>query len=78
MAISFQKNPFRQQVAIIITTGFNLKSNNIGFFNPNAEGTKNTVSYEKILFYRDVYSFVDRLRDITIFKGEDKIKDVLI
>lgn len=78
MAMAFQGDPFRQQVAIIINTSSNLKPNDIRFFNPDAEGTENTVFYEKILFYKDVYSFVDRLNDMAVSKNENKIKDILV
>jgi len=78
MVISFQKKKIRQQVAIIIITNFNLKFNNIRFFNLNTEGTESTVFYKKIFFYRDVYFFIDRFRDITAFKSENKIKNVFI
>lgn len=82
IAMTFQADPLRQQIATVatmVTAGSSkLKPDDIGYFNPEAEGTESTVSSGKVLFYRDIYSFVDRLNDIAASKGQDTVKDVLV
>ena len=49
----------------------------IGFFDPEAEGTDPVVNAGKHVFYRDVFAFVDRLKDMAPLKGPEKLRTVL-
>lgn len=58
-----------------------LKADDVGFFDPSYEDPTNTnspvVSVGRHVFYRDVYAFEDRLKDLVHLKGEDKVREVL-
>ena len=61
-----------------------LKADDVGFFDPSYEDANNTsakdapvVNAGRHVFYRDVYAFVDRLKDMAHLKGEEKIREVL-
>ena len=60
-----------------MTAERSLHNEDIGFFDPEAEGTESIVSQGKYFCYRDVYAFVDRLKDMAATKGDDKVRDVL-
>lgn len=49
----------------------------IGFFDPSAEGTGPVTNVGKHVFYRDVYCFIDRLKDMTGHRGPDKLRNVI-
>ena len=53
-----------------------LKSEDLGFFDPEAEKEGNLVTQGKHIFYRDVYAFANRLRDMASLKGEPKVQEV--
>ena len=62
----------------------NLKADEVGFFDPSYEdpnGSKTdpqaVVNAGRHVFYRDVYAFVDRLKDLVYLKGEDKVRELL-
>ena len=61
-----------------------LKADDVGYFDPSYEdpngATKtdtSVVNAGRHVFYRDVYAFQDRLKDLVHSKGEDKVKEVL-
>ncbi len=56
-----------------------LKADDIGFFDPSYEDPTNSpvVNVGRHVFYRDVYAFIDRLKDLVSLKGEDKTREVL-
>ena len=61
-------------------TGSNVKEWNadeIGFFDPDYEGSAAVVNAGKHVFYRDVYVFIDRCKDMAPLRGEDKLRTVL-
>lgn len=49
----------------------------IGFFDPEYEGSGPVVNAGKSVFYRDVYAFIDRLKDMEAIRGEDKLRAVI-
>lgn len=49
----------------------------IGFFDPGAEGNEPVSNVGKHVFYKDVYAFVDRLKDVALLKGDDKLRNIL-
>ena len=64
-----------------------LKVENIGYFDSKYQKNKPslnqydvstlTISVERHVFYRDVYAFVDRLKNMIISKNENKMKKVI-
>ena len=54
-----------------------LKADDIGYFDPNCEGEGPVVSVGRHMFYKDIYAFVDRLKDVAADKGEDKVRETL-
>ena len=54
-----------------------LKADDIGFFDPAHEGEGPVVSVGRYSFYKDIYAFVDRIKDLVELKGEDKVREVL-
>lgn len=54
-----------------------LKADDIGFFDPAFEGEGPIANSGRHTFYRDVYAFVDRLKDIATIKSSDKVREVL-
>lgn len=49
----------------------------IGYFDPNYEGTDPVVTVGKSVLYRDVYTFIDRLKDMALVRGEDKLRTAI-
>ncbi len=60
-------------------TGFTKEwtADDIGFFDPGLEGDGPVVNVGRHVFYRDIYAFVDRLKDMMNLRGEDKLRAVL-
>ena len=58
-----------------------LKADDVGFFDPFYEDSSNSnttvVNAGRHVFYRDVYAFIDRLKDLINLKEEDKVREVL-
>ena len=54
-----------------------LKADDIGFFDPACEGEGPVVNAGRHTFYKDIYAFVDRLKDFVEIKGEEKVREVL-
>lgn len=54
-----------------------LKSDDVGFFDPAMEGEGPIVTVGRYTFYKDVYAFVDRLKDIAAIKRNDKVREAL-
>lgn len=54
-----------------------LNPEEVGFFDPEYEGNGPVVNAGKNVFYRDVYAFVDRLKDMEQIKGEEKLRSVV-
>lgn len=54
-----------------------LKANDIDFFDPAFEEEGSIANSERHTFYRDVYAFVDRLKNIAAIKSSDKVREVL-
>ena len=50
----------------------------IGFFDPDYESNGPVVNSGKYVFYKDVYVFIDRLKDMAPLRGEDKLRTVLL
>ena len=55
------------------------KADNIGFFDPSLDDPDDTpiVTVGRYSFYRDVYAFVDRLKDIAKQRSADKLRTIL-
>ena len=49
----------------------------IEFFDSTIENTTVIVNVKKHVFYRDVYTFVDRLKNMTISKESDKLRNII-
>ena len=49
----------------------------IGLFDPDYESTGAVVNGGKTVFYRDVYAFTDRLDDMAVIRGEEKLCTVI-
>lgn len=74
-----QQNPAlnpRSDAAPVFMTK-ELDPEEVGFFDPEYEGTGAVVNAGTNVFYRDVYAFVDRLKDLEQIKGEEKLRVVL-
>lgn len=71
--------PFRDNVDI--TPAKKLQASDIGFFDPefldDKSGDQPIVNSGKYVIYRDVYMFVDRLKDVSYNWGEHATKIVL-
>lgn len=53
-------------------------SEEIGFFDSDGEMLEGSIStIERHVFYRDIYVFVDRLKDMAPLRGEDKLRIVI-
>ena len=52
-------------------------ADDIGYFDPSYEGTGPVVNVGKSVFYRDIYAFVDRLKDMAPLRGDDKLRTVI-
>lgn len=50
---------------------------NIDFFDFNYESIESIINVEKHVFYWNVYTFIDRLKNITIHRRSDKNKNVI-
>ena len=48
----------------------------IGFFDLDYEGSGPVVNSGKYVFYKNVYVFIDRLKDMAPLRGEDKLRTV--
>ena len=55
-------------VIIVTADFFKIKLNNINYFNLKVKGTKFTVFFKKVFFYKNIYFFVDKFNDIAVFK----------
>lgn len=49
----------------------------IGFFDPDGEDEAAVSTVGRHVFYRDIYVFVDRLKDMAPLRGEDKLRIVI-
>ena len=49
----------------------------IDFFDPAIEEIESLINVEKHVFYRNVYAFTDRLKNMTVIKREHKLRTVL-
>ena len=49
----------------------------IGYFDPDYDGEGPVVSAGKSVYYRDVYAFIERLKDMTPIRGMEKLRTVL-
>lgn len=58
----------------LTTSNLHLKADDVGYFDPGAKGTEPVVFISHYTYYHDVYTFVDRLRDMVHLKGEDTIQ----
>ena len=54
-----------------------LKSDNIDYFDSTCEEEGLVVTISRYIFYKNVYAFVDRLKDFAIIKSNEKIRDAL-
>ena len=54
-----------------------LKADDVGYFDPACEGEGPVVSVGRHMFYKDIYAFVDRLKDLASIKGDEKIREIL-
>lgn len=52
-------------------------TDDIGYFDPEFEGEGPVVSSGKSVYYRDVYAFVERLKDMLPIRGVDKLRTVI-
>ena len=57
------------------------KSNNIEYFDSKFEKSTNTsssiVNFDQYIFYWDIYVFVDRLKNLTLLRDENKFRIVI-
>ena len=53
----------------------NWKFNKINFFNPEYENVNNVliINVDKHIFYRDMYAFIDRLKNVISFCDKNKL-----
>ena len=54
-----------------------LMSDDVGYFDPATEGEGPVVTVGRHTFYKDVYAFVVRLKDVAASKGNDKVRKAL-
>lgn len=50
------------------------KTDDVGYFNPDLSGTEPIVAVGTSTYYRDVFVFIDRLRDVVQIKGADIVR----
>lgn len=57
------------------------KAEDVGFFDPEADGSSNAdgpiINSGRHVFYTDVYTFVGRLQDLASVRGEEKLRTVI-
>ena len=80
------QDPLRQQIQTQTQfrqdgpNGFNgqayLKPEDVGYFDPEVEADGGITTVGKHIFYKDVYAFADRLRDLAAIKGLEKVQEV--
>ena len=74
------QNPVENDISDDNENG-NLKAENVGFFDFDYEDFINinvsVVNIEKYVFYRDVYVFIDRFKDLINLKKEDRVREIL-
>lgn len=68
-------NPIPEAAPVLVTKELNPEE--VSFFDPDYKGSGAVVNTGKNLFYRDVYAFVDRLKDMEQIKGEEKLRTVV-
>ena len=58
----------------------NWKSDEVNFFNPEYENVNNIfiINVDKHVFYRNVYVFIDRLKNVAFFRDEDKLRMMIL
>lgn len=49
----------------------------IDFFDSSTENTDSIVNVDKHVFYRDIYAFTDRLKNMTLFRDELKLRTII-
>ena len=54
-----------------------LKFDNIDYFDSTCEEEDLVVTISRYIFYKNIYTFVDRLKDFVIIKNNEKIRDAL-
>ncbi len=59
----------------LVTNGSNtnLKPDDIGFFDPSHKGEGAIVNARRHAFFKDVYAFINRLNDIAVIYGREKV-----
>ena len=55
----------------------NWNAENIEFFDSVAEETDFIINIDKHVFYRNVYTFTDRLKDMIVIKNDSKLKTII-
>lgn len=82
LATAFQTDPVRQ--ALVAGTlpasasqGPRLRAEDIGYFDPTTEGEGTVIIQGKLDFYKDVYAFTDRLKDMEAGHGADAVRSLL-
>lgn len=68
-------NPRPEAAPVLVTKELN--SEEVGCFDPDYKGCSAVVNAGKNGFYRDVYAFVDCLKDMEQIKGEEKLRTVV-
>lgn len=54
-----------------------LNPEKLEFFEPEYKGNGSIVNIGKNVFYQDIYTFLDRLKDIEQIEGEEKLQTVI-
>ena len=49
----------------------------VEFFDSTTKESKSIINLKKHVFYKNIYAFVDRLKDVAIIRENDKIKNVI-
>ena len=56
------------------------KAEEVGFFDPSLDDPNNTpiITIGRHSFYRDIYSYVDRLKDLVKQRSPNKLRTILL
>ena len=55
-----------------------LKSDDIEYFDPAIKEKGSVIIIKRHIFYKDVYVFMNRLKDVTVNKDNEKIRKALL
>ena len=55
-----------------------MKFDDIEFFDSTIKGEESLIIVERYIFYKDIYTFTNRLKNIEAIKEENKVREILL